>query len=83
MRLEQTSREKLAKLIAEVQPVIDRHLTQFERQEIEFILNNYKKYLKIDLLRDFESARDRAPVNIDNTDTAFNDILSAYLKDNP
>lgn len=83
MRLEQTSKDKLAKLLAEVQPVINRHLTQFERQEIEFILNNYRKYLKIDLLRDFETAREQAPVSIDNTDNAFNDILSAYLKDNP
>lgn len=83
MRLEQISKEKLAKLLAEVQPIIDRHLTQFERQEIEFVLNNYRKYLKLDLLRDFESARERAPVQIDNTDNAFNDILSAYLKDNP
>lgn len=83
MRLEQTSLEKLGKLLAEVQPIIDRHLTQFERQEIEFVLNNYRKYLKLDLLRDFENARERAPVQIDQTDNAFNDILSAYLKDNP
>lgn len=83
MRLEQTSLEKIGKLLAEIQPIIDRHLTQFERQEIEFVLNNYRTYLKLDLLRDFEKARERAPVQIDHTDDAFNDILSAYLKDTP
>jgi hypothetical protein len=83
MQLETSSKEKLSRLLAELQPVINRHLTQFERQEIEFVLNNYRKYLKIDLLRDFESAKERAPVQIDNTDNTFNDILSSYIKDNP
>lgn len=82
-RVENSAKEKLQNLMSQVQPVINRCLADFERQEIEFILNNYRRYLKINLERDFEQARHQAPVQVNSADTAFNDILSAYIRDNP
>lgn len=58
MKTEESSKQKLAKLMAQVQPVIDSNIADMDSKEIEFILNNYRKYLKIDLERDLEKARE-------------------------
>jgi hypothetical protein len=82
-RVENSAKEKLQKLMEKVQPVINQCLNDFERQEIEFILSNYRRYLKINLEQDFEKARQGAPVQLNHEDSAFNEILSAYMKDKP
>lgn len=44
--------------MSEVQPVIDANVKEMTSTEVEFILTNYRKYLKIDLERDLEQARE-------------------------
>lgn len=56
-KLEETARNKLGTLMAAVQPVIDQHISNMDTKEVDYILTNYRKYLKIDLERDFEKAR--------------------------
>lgn len=56
-KLEEAARIKLAQLMAEVQPVIDKHISDLDSREIDYILTNYRKYLKIDIERDLEKAR--------------------------
>ncbi len=56
-KLEETARNKLGTLMAAVQPVIDSHISNMDTREVDYILTNYRKYLKIDLERDFEKAR--------------------------
>ena len=57
--------------MAELQPVIDQHIAQLEPKEVDFILKNYRKYLKVDLERDLEKAR------VDGlTHSPFDDILN-------
>jgi Holliday junction resolvasome RuvABC endonuclease subunit len=69
----ETARNKLAALMMELQPIIDQHVSQLNGVEINFILQNYRKYLKIDLERDLEAARTR---NFNHS--AFDDILNDY-----
>jgi len=52
------AKTKLAKLMADVQPVIDQHISAMNSAEINHILTNYRKYLKIDLERDLEKAKE-------------------------
>jgi hypothetical protein len=56
-KLEEAARIKLAQLMAEVQPIIDKHISNMDSNEINYILTNYRKYLKIDIERDLEKAR--------------------------
>lgn len=56
-KLEETARNKLGTLMAAVQPIIDHHISEMDSREVDYILTNYRKYLKIDLERDFEKAR--------------------------
>jgi hypothetical protein len=48
-KIEETARNKLATLMAGVQPVIDQHIAEMEAREIEYILTNYRKYLKMNV----------------------------------
>ena len=43
--------------MGEVQPIIDKHISDLDSSEIDYILTNYRKYLKIDIERDLEKAR--------------------------
>lgn len=52
------AKTKLAKLMSEVQPVIDENIDKMNSAEINFILTNYRKYLKIDIERDLEQAKE-------------------------
>lgn len=67
----ETAKIKLAALMAELQPIIDQHVASLNHSEIDFILNNYRKYLKIDLERDLEQARMQSL-----TVSPFDDILN-------
>lgn len=65
---------KLAQLMAEVQPVIDKHVSNLESKEIDYILTNYRKYLKIDIERDLEKAR-----TTKLTSSPLDDILNGEI----
>lgn len=56
--IDQKSKTKLASLMNNVQPIIDEHISKMSNQEINHILTNYRKYLKIDIERDLERARE-------------------------
>lgn len=56
-KLEEAAKIKLAQLMDEVQPIIDRHISNMDSSEINYILTNYRKYLKIDIERDLEKAK--------------------------
>jgi hypothetical protein len=73
-KLEETARNKLAALMAAVQPIIDAHISQMDSREVDYILTNYRKYLKIDLERDFEKARVSKL-----TESPLDDILNGGL----
>jgi hypothetical protein len=57
-----------------VQPIIDQHISNMDTKEVDYILTNYRKYLKIDLERDFEKARVSKL-----TASPFDDILNGGL----
>ena len=71
--VEITAKAKLLKLMQEVQPVIDTHISTMQPSEIDFILKNYRKFLKIDLERDFEKVKSSAPLP-----SGLDDILKDY-----
>lgn len=73
-KLEETARNKLATLMAAVQPIIDAHISNMDTREVDYILTNYRKYLKIDLERDFEKARVSKL-----TESPLDDILNGGL----
>ena len=73
-KLEETARNKLATLMSAVQPIIDQHISNMDTKEVDYILTNYRKYLKIDLERDFEKARVSKL-----TASPFDDILNGGL----
>lgn len=73
-KLEETARNKLATLMSAVQPIIDQHITNMDTSEVDYILTNYRKYLKIDLERDLEKARLSKL-----TASPFDDILNGGL----
>jgi hypothetical protein len=57
-----------------VQPIIDQHISNMDTKEVDYILTNYRKYLKIDLERDLEKARLSKL-----TASPFDDILNGGL----
>jgi hypothetical protein len=57
-----------------VQPIINQHIANMDTREVDYILTNYRKYLKIDLERDFEKARLSKL-----TASPFDDILNGGL----
>lgn len=59
--VEVTAKTKLAQLMQAVQPVIDAKISEMQPSEIDFILKNYRKFLKIDLERDFQRIKSSAP----------------------
>jgi hypothetical protein len=60
--------------MAAVQPIIDQHILEMDTKEVDYILTNYRKYLKINLERDFEKARVSKL-----TASPFDDILNGGL----
>lgn len=72
--LDLKSKTKLAKLMSGVQPIIDQHIENMNSSEINYILTNYRKYLKIDIERDLERAREN-----DLKTSPFDDILNDGL----
>ncbi len=73
-KLEEAARNKLGTLMADMQPIIDKHIANMDSKEIEYILTNYRKYLKIDIERDLEKAR-----TVRLTSSPFDDILNGEI----
>ena len=71
---QETAKIKLAQLMAEVQPIIDKHIGNMDSKEIDYILTNYRKYLKIDIERDLEKAR-----TTKLTSSPLDDILNGEI----
>lgn len=75
-KIEETARNRLGTLMDAVQPIINQHIAEMDSREIDYILTNYRKYLKIDLERDFEKAR------ISNlTSSPFDNILGSEVNE--
>jgi hypothetical protein len=43
--------------------VVTEHLSNFQPSEIQFVIKNYGKHLKLDLSRDFQDALKQAPAD--------------------
>ncbi len=67
---------KLNNLINAVQPIVSEHINQMTSAEVHYIIQNFSKHLKLDLLRDFEKAREKGL-----KDSPFDDILSDFTVD--
>lgn len=78
--LEQSAKTKLAQLVSAIQPIVDLHLAEMQSGEVEYILKHYRKYLKLDLERDFERARKEKPLAPGGT---LEDILADFKVDKP
>jgi len=57
--LEQQAKTKLAILVKSIEPVVEKQLAEFTSSEVEYVLNNYRKFLTYDLSRDFEKMREK------------------------
>lgn len=71
MTPEQKAKNSLGTLMSKVQPVIEEEISNWDGQTIDYILGNYRKFLKINLEADIEKARD----NITDDDP-FSDLLN-------
>jgi hypothetical protein len=71
--VEITAKAKLIQLMQAVQPVIDSKIAEMQPSEIDFILKNYRKFLKIDLERDFQKIKSSAPAS-----SGLEDILKDF-----
>lgn len=74
--VEITAKTKLAQLMQAVQPVINQKISEMQPSEVDFILKNFRKFLKIDLERDFEQAKARGPAP-----SGIEDILGDFQVD--
>ena len=70
--IDQTAKTKLAQLVAAVEPVIKQHVSSMSAAEINHILNNYRAYLKLDLVRELENASPQG-AGPDSFDDLFGD----------
>lgn len=75
--VEITAKTKLAQLMQAVQPVINQKISEMQPSEVDFILKNFRKFLKIDLERDFEQAKAKGP----SSPSGIEDILGDFQVD--
>ena len=71
MTPEQKAKNSLGTLMSKVQPVIEEEISNWDGQTIDYILGNYRKYLKINLEADIEKAREKV-----QDDDPFADLLN-------
>ncbi len=57
--LELRAKTKLAELSLQLDNLLEEKLSEFESTEIDFVLENYSKFLTYDLKRSFESQREK------------------------
>lgn len=67
------AKNSLATLMQAVDPVIEQHINDMEPAVIDYILANYRNYLKINLEPSFEKARSTGL-----KDSPFDDLLEDY-----
>ena len=72
MSVETSAKMKLAALMNEVQPVIDKHIAEMSSSEINYMLDKIPEFLRIDLKRDLEKAQKEAPISTSKFDDLFN-----------
>jgi len=58
-KVDQQAKTKLAILVKSIEPVVEKQLADFTSVEIDYVLNNFKKFLTYDLSRDFEKMREK------------------------
>jgi len=58
-QLDQQAKTKLAILVKSIEPVVKKQLEEFTTAEVDYVLNNFKKFLTYDLSRDFEKIREK------------------------
>lgn len=75
--IDQKAKTKLAELLSAVQPVIKGCIKQMSQREVEYILENYSKFLKLDLERDFREVKKEVNSDSNNID----DLFSGLTKD--
>jgi hypothetical protein len=71
---EQKAKNSLGTLMSKVQPVIEAEISTWDGQTLDYILANYRNYLKINLEADMEKARDNV---LD--DNPFDDLMKDEL----
>jgi len=54
---------KMQALVFALNRVVTEHLSNFQPSEIQFVIKNYGKHLKLDLSRDFQDALKQAPAD--------------------
>jgi len=57
--LDQEAKTKLAILVKSIEPIVEKQLEEFSSAEVEYVLSNFREYLKYDLTRDFEKIREK------------------------
>jgi len=72
--LELRAKTKLAELSLQLDNVIETKLSEFEPQEIDYVLENFSKFLTYDLKRSFESQRE---TNL--KESPFDAIINEHL----
>ena len=55
---EQKAKNSLGTLMSKAQPIIEEEISTWDGQTLDYILSNYRSYLKINLEADMEKARD-------------------------
>jgi hypothetical protein len=68
---EQKAKNSLGTLMSKVQPVIDEEISTWDGQTLDYILANFRTFLKINLEADIEKARDTV-----TDDDPFSDLLN-------
>jgi spore coat polysaccharide biosynthesis predicted glycosyltransferase SpsG len=58
-QMETQAKTKLAILVKSIEPIVEKQLADFSPAEIEYVLNNFRKFLTYDLTRDFEKIREK------------------------
>lgn len=52
-------KNKLTSLIADINVSVKKNISSMSYDEIDFIMKNYSKHLRYDLMRDFEEAKEK------------------------
>ena len=58
-KVDKQAKTKLAILVKSIEPVVEKQLAEFTVAEVNYVLDNFKKFLTYDLTRDFEKIREK------------------------
>ena len=71
MSVETQAKQKLAKLMNDIQPLIDQHVSDMTGEEVRYMLDKIPEFLRIDLRRDLENSKNKS-INTSKFDDLFN-----------